>query len=149
MISAPTSANWPSMPSRSVKTLPPTRPRASSTTTSWPAAWTSVAATRPESPAPTTSSVMDPSHDAAAVEDDHDPCRVRPGADVEPGPRDVHRLRDPLQRHLALQHPLLDLGVDREPHLGRHRPGRDGIAADGRRQLPGQGLRQPDDAGLG
>src|SRR5216684_4643766 len=56
MISAPTSANCPSTnPSRNVKTRPPTRSRASSTTTSWPAACISVAATRPDSPAPTTS----------------------------------------------------------------------------------------------
>src|SRR5438477_3457006 len=55
MISAPMSANCPSAkPSRTVKTRPPTRSRASSTTTSWPAACTSVAATSPARPAPTT-----------------------------------------------------------------------------------------------
>src|SRR5438309_9339986 len=55
MISAPMSANCPAAkPSRRVKTRPPTRSRASSTTTSWPAACTSVAATSPDRPAPTT-----------------------------------------------------------------------------------------------
>src|SRR5438309_10469016 len=55
MISAPMSANCPAaQPSRRVKTRPPTRSRASSTTTSWPAACTSVAATSPDRPAPTT-----------------------------------------------------------------------------------------------
>src|SRR6266568_503753 len=59
MISAPMSANWPpANPSRRVKTRPPTRLRASRTTTSWPAPWISVAATKPDSPAPTTISFM-------------------------------------------------------------------------------------------
>src|SRR6202022_1053798 len=59
MISAPMSANWPpSNPSRRVKTRPPTRLRASRTTTAWPAAWISVAATKPDSPAPTTISFI-------------------------------------------------------------------------------------------
>src|SRR5262245_32382517 len=61
MISAPTSAYCPSArPSRRVNTRPPTRSRASSTTTSCSRDWTSVAATSPDSPAPTTSSLNAP-----------------------------------------------------------------------------------------
>src|SRR5262249_13385272 len=58
---APTSAYCPSWrPARTVSTRPPTRSRASSTTTSWPARRTSRAATRPDRPAPTTISRMRP-----------------------------------------------------------------------------------------
>src|SRR5438034_2104209 len=139
MISAPMSANWPpAKPSRSVKTRPPTRFRASTTTTSWPAAWISVAATRPDRPAPTTRTFTAPSHDPAAVEEDDDSRRVGPRADVESRPCDVLGLGDALQRHLALHHLRLHGRIDREPHLGRHRPGRDRVAPDVGRQLARQ-----------
>src|SRR6266705_5265593 len=131
MISAPMSANWPAAnPSRRVNTRPPTRSRASTTTTSWPASWISLAATSPERPAPTTRTFTALSQDPAAVEQDDDSRRVWPRADVQSRARDVLGLGDPFQWHLSLHHLCLHGGIDREPHLGRHRAGRDRVAPD-------------------
>src|SRR5438105_4528108 len=58
MISAPISAYWPSRkPSCRLRTLPPTRSRASRTTTWWPASCSRSPETRPASPAPTTATL--------------------------------------------------------------------------------------------